>query len=467
MEKMEERSKVIEVTTIKPGHSSREADGQWLGGALKIGVVGALAAAAIAYYLYRSKKDKSHGSGSGDVPAAPAIMPTLLRAQSASPDSPEGKFANTLIQKYGHGKGYLSAADIFEMVKHKELNFPELKGKSSQEVCKYLDKNQDGIITARELASFLIRIKEDRIRREARLKRLFKEADTDHDGVLSAAEVWAWVRSGKLRDLPELRGLSATEICRLLDKDKDGKITFDELLNGVNNIVAKRPGVPPKALTPAQQQAWLLFNKYDREHTGELTAGAIFDMIKKEDLKIFGLKEGKTGLKSDDVFNYFDVNHDGVITRDEFISRVRESPIEHNRHVMLDLFEKYDKDKDGKLSVSEVWEWHKSGRVNIPYEGKTSSDFFRALDKNQDGVITQDELLEYLNRATLRELFLKYDEDHDGKLTAVDVWNWYRYGEVPFDFPGHGASDFFKWLDADSNGYVELQEVLNKVNFVR
>jgi len=120
--------------------------------------------------------------------------------------------------------------------------------------------------------------------------------------------------------LPELRDQSREKVLQELNiKDEKLDITYEELVTKVDDIINKRSGMVPDNLTSPQQQAWLLFQKYDNDKNGFLTFNELYQLIRLEDLHLFGMdKKMNKKVSNQDIFDYFDINKDGSITLEEF-----------------------------------------------------------------------------------------------------------------------------------------------------
>jgi Ca2+-binding EF-hand superfamily protein len=177
--------------------------------------------------------------------------------------------------------------------------------------------------------------------------------DTNHDGVLSAAEIAA----------------SATEL-KKLDKNGDGKLTRDEA--GIPMEKLRRPGPGggrregrPEEETPAPPPT-----------ADDLTASLMmFDANHNGQLEKSEVPERFQGL-----FERGDTNHDGILTKEEITalaqaSREMKQPVRPNRFDLA--MSALDTNGDGEISAAEIEAAPKSLLV---------------LDKNGDGQITNDEV---------------------------------------------------------------------------
>jgi Ca2+-binding EF-hand superfamily protein len=148
----------------------------------------------------------------------------------------------------------------------------------------------------------------------------FANLDGDHDGKVSRAE---WKGSAVA--------------FAMLDTNGDGTLSGDEMQ-------------PSSQAAPAGPGPADTFAQLDADHNGRLTG-----------------KEWPAGTSE---FDRMDHNHDGAVSKDEFLNLDRE------RTRRDGLFRMMDKNHDGRLSRAE---WRKD-----------AEDFDRR-DRNHDGVLSKDE----------------------------------------------------------------------------
>jgi len=122
----------------------------------------------------------------------------------------------------------------------------------------------------------------------------------------------------------------------------------------------------------------------------------------------------KAGL-AQSLFDRVDVNHDGVITREEF-NRAQQS-----------LFDRMDVNHDGVISRAEFNRAHQAG-PNV--QAGLSQSLFERVDVNHDGVITREEF----NRAQ-QSLFDKLDVNHNGVISREEFIRAYEAGQIIQSMP--------------------------------
>ena len=199
---------------------------------------------------------------------------------------------------------------------------------------------------------------------------LWKRADTDGDGFISAAEFAALERPGQLPaekraeifkrldkdgdgriDLKELprRPQGGIQPLEEVDADKDGRIVFSEFKN--LGFVAKLP----------EERQQKIFSRMDRDGDGALTPkdrpegpphhDGKWDGRKDKDGKPDGGKGGRGGHPMD-LVRKLDQNGDGALSFEEF--RQAGFLKDKSEDEQEDRFEGMDKNKDLKLDAADA-----------------------------------------------------------------------------------------------------------------
>lgn len=170
------------------------------------------------------------------------------------------------------------------------------------------------------------------------------------------------------------------------DSDATGGVTRDE-------VKAARPSEHMLALLPTDAKPH--FESLDADQDGQLSEDEVADHLW-------------------DQIGDADVNEDGLVSLDELQEMREQQKLQFKQH--RDLFERFDGDNDGLLTVEELPDrlWNK----------------FAAADLNVDGAISADELAEVkgkegdgAGRAGHGDLFKRFDENEDGLLTENEVHN--------------------------------------------
>ena len=152
-----------------------------------------------------------------------------------------------------------------------------------------------------------------------------------------------------------------------------------------------------------------------------------------------------------------DANHDGFISTEEFgaMPRIQQLPDDKRQH----LFERLDKDGDGKISREEL------GRMGKSHDGQTPPlQRLWELDVDKSGGINFEEfkagqLFKKLPPDRQEQLFRRLDTNRDGLITPADK------PDPPFKRDGGKADggrfeprQIIRQLDRNHDGMVSLDE---------
>jgi len=95
-------------------------------------------------------------------------------------------------------------------------------------------------------------------------------------------------------------------------------------------------------------------------------------------------------------FDEMDANHDGVVTREEYIAYQKKR------------FDEFDTNHDGKIDAKEIASSPPLMERNL----KTAERMVREWDKNGDGIVSAEEF-----KAAATERFARQDKEGTGKIT--------------------------------------------------
>jgi len=212
-----------------------------------------------------------------------------------------------------------------------------------------MDRNRDGAITRGEWRGS---------------DQSFRAHDWNGDGVLSGDEVRA--------------GASRPAATRNEDYTPNRRATFyDWTQNGFKNLDANSDG---RVSRDEWHYDYESFRRADRNGDDELTRNEFL--------------VGDTDVDIEDRFDYLDANNDGRVERSEW-------------HSSADAFRWLDRNHDGVLSRAEV--------VGDDGQQVRTVDQFASLDENRDNRITPDEW------QWSRRSFYDYDRNQDGIVTRDEL----------------------------------------------
>lgn len=278
-------------------------------------------------------------------------------------------------------KGERIAFDAFDANSDGKLSLEELKAKLPNfptERFKARDADSDGFLTREEFRMPGRPDKEEKRQEKPTIgtqppgpNPLFHRADKDRDGRVTLEEIQAIA--------PQF----SAERFKQMDKDGDGALTHGEA-----------PGRPTQRPSAEMMGAVGLFSRGDKDGDGRLSYAeltAIAPNFSKER------------------FDQFDADKDGVLTRKEIPPAAAGAP-----RTPAQLFKQADTDKDGRVSFGDL----SAVAPNL------TRDRFDQLDRNKDGVLTEDErpMQQIGNESQpVAVLARKADADSDGKVTFEEL----------------------------------------------
>jgi Ca2+-binding EF-hand superfamily protein len=228
---------------------------------------------------------------------------------------------------------------------------------------------------------------------------VLRTLDTDHDGKLSSAELAAapqvllvldrngdgQLKADEFQPRPDNSGATSEELVTQLmvfDKNGDGVLTPDELPSRMQN----------------------LFTRADSNHDGKLTPDEIHGLAARQSMPEGAASANNPGAThSDPLLNALDLNHDGVISTEELASATKSL-------LVLDV------NRDGEITAEEMrpiepspqervdhllgeWDTNKDSKISKAEAPDRLQQQFESIDKNGDGFLDKDELLQYFSTA--------------------------------------------------------------------
>lgn len=272
----------------------------------------------------------------------------------------------------------------------------------AEKLFKHLDGNSDGLLTSDEISDD----------RRPLFERLVRKADDNNDGKLSLKEFQAAHEEDASPNLPlnvgggrPNRGGDIRQRFEMLDRNKDGKVTRDE--------------VPEQA----RQRLMPLFERLGKE---ELTL-ADLERGGDGDRPDPNRQPGPGGPRGPVFMRLLDTDRDGRISKSEWAKA-------------SEIFGQLDANGDGELDPRELMgpppEEMSPDRERMerrdarPRPGEPAAgpgrQFFDRLDANGDGKISRDEA-----PPRLRDRFNRIDANNDGSITPDEFRNAAPPGNPP------------------------------------
>jgi len=278
---------------------------------------------------------------------------------------------------------------------------PRSDGPDAAAMFAELDKNKDGQLTGDE-------IPEDKKRLFERLLRI---ADKDQDGRLSLEEFGEGIKPRERSQTPPAGGErpGLDRLFRRLDANGDGKIALDE-------VPAERRERLQKLIAKEDKDGDGMLN--EKEFIAAITARPDFDAG-----KFFGGGQPDEPGDRHRLFERLDKNKDGKVTLDEvpedrrpFIERrMRRADKDGDKAMTLDEFSKALEQKrpdQGKPDGKPAADAPPPPRVGRGFPFPT---LFSALDANHDGQLSAEEI------AAASDVIRKLDRNGDGTVTPEEI----------------------------------------------
>jgi Ca2+-binding EF-hand superfamily protein len=262
---------------------------------------------------------------------------------------------------------------------------------------------------------------------------VFCLADVDGDGQVSFAEFASLIIPSASEKIGKLKknfnsSKAIEDAFNKFDVNRDGKISVDELRNGLNNSGLR--------FSPAEVDT--IFAIADIDGDGEISLDEFKELLgdsSGNSTSASGSASGMTFNSADEAkaaFRKFDTNKDGHLDRNEFKNVLCSSGSRPSEQEADAMFRKGDCDGDGKIDLQEF----------IKLMFPKSAD---ALNKLQQSFSSLEQV---------KASFRQYDADGDGHITRQELKGvMSRFSEAEVDA-------VFALGDKDQSGGIDYQEFI-------
>jgi Ca2+-binding EF-hand superfamily protein len=315
---------------------------------------------------------------------------SLDELRTLIPDMPEALF----VVFDPNGDGVIDAAEAEQLV----VNLPF----SLAPALEYVDTNGDQAISFEEAVAVMPELSPD----------VFQALDRNGDGVISAEDAFCF----QPPPTPPDPGTFPIEWFEATDTNEDGVLSYDE-------VAARVPGFSSE-----------LFDLADFNDDGVLNLDEIVAVVYNP------------GRALEALLDLADADDDGALSLAEIQTLIPEFP--------EDLFEMLDRNEDDLLSPVDLTseppeDWPRPPVDAGPVE--LLLWLLRVADADHDGTVTQEEALVLFPDASL-DVFADLDRNQDGVLSLDDL------PEPPV--PDMRILEILELADADGDGVVTLDELL-------
>jgi len=379
--------------------------------------------------------------------------------------------------------GHLTVSELHTLLQSveepdKDKMVEESEVSVAEQIMDGMDANKDGHLSLKELT--------DHVGDESKLhaafagwKDGFKEADKDADGLLSVRELGHLLQGVSRSDQHHLVEESEMEVASQVmdgfDKDKNGQISLQELLDHVGDskelhaaFAGWKEGFAEadankngeldlhelssllqhvsrddqhKLVEESEMEvAHSVMAGFDTDKDGEISLKELLDHVgenKEVQAAFQGWQEGFQHADSDGNGR---LNIQELATLLESVSRDNQHDLVHTseREVAAQVMDGFDTDKDGKISLMELLDHLGDKAMHSSFEGWR--DGFKQADADKDQHLDLDEL------TTLLEHVSREDQDHMVEESELET-----------------AAQILEGFDTNKNGKISLKELQDKV----
>jgi len=353
--------------------------------------------------------------------------------------------------------------------------FPDLE--QVKEQFALYDENKDGTISAQELEQGMT-AQRDFTRDQARAA--FELADTNGDGEIDISEFIQLMFPSARELVANIRKIfkNPADIERKFkswDADGDGKITIQELREAVDRD-------SQKFLTAEDVNAIFAIGDLDLDghidfsEFSTLMIPSVSDVVAKFRHAHRSVKDVKNAFKT------YDRNGDGKIDRAELAKALTHYRLDFSEEEVEVIFREGDKDNDGEIDYEEFM------ALMCPDASVIVSKFrdtykslgdvkaaFKKFDKNRDGALSRSEIARMMfstghsyTDIEVDAIMNLGDTDGDGEIDLEEFVNLMSPGasitlaKIRQSFKSiDDVKELFKAIDVDSDGLLSKEEMMN------
>jgi Ca2+-binding EF-hand superfamily protein len=319
------------------------------------------------------------------------------------------------------------------------------------------DADRNGTLSLNEFAKVCEQLKQPAAVDEE-VRRVFTRYDYDRSGQLSKSEL-----RGALRDMKiDMMAPETVAAIAKHDADRIGTLSLNDFAKVCEQL--KQPAA-------VDEEVRRVFTRYDYDRSGQLSKselrGALRDMkidmmapeavaaIAKHDADRNGTlslgefakvceqlkpKSPPISEETKKVFNRYDFDRSGQLSKSELRSALRELRIDVSTPEAVATIAKYDADQNGALSLEEF------AQVCAKLQPPPPKPREMASVRNLDADIKERQA----------SVFRKYDRNRDGSLDKQELRS--ALAELDLDLSGDQAAAALQKFDADGSGSLGVQE---------
>ena len=307
------------------------------------------------------------------------------------------EFAEVIIQAHNAAKAEREAAATRESEAAAQLAaLQEAEAARDREAAAH--RRKQNLLTAAQqvAAKFEGQIMEEMARRqqegeEGDLASIFESFDTDEDGTLSRKELIIGLRDFGIR----MSKTDTQELMSLLDADDDGTIEWKEFVEVIKEAhkqakLVKQAELARQKAEAARHKASALHKKKAKGRSAAQKVAAKFEGQIMAEMA----RRKQEGEESDlaSIFESFDLDGDGTLSRKELMIGLREFGISMSKTDAQELMSLLDADEDGTI------EWEEFVEV-IKEAHKQAKLVKQAEDAEMQAASAQKELQEFARKA--------------------------------------------------------------------